>query len=173
LFLPLTADTHRHREAAESALDFHHMTDPKVRYFEDYVHGLTVDCGTVDVDEASIIAFSREYDPMPFHVDSASGGLIASGWHTAALAMRQAVDHYLFPESCLSGAGIDELRWPGPVRAGDTLRVRASVLEARKSRSKPDRGIVRTLVEAVNQDDVLVLRLTAINLMLANPSIVP
>jgi acyl dehydratase len=146
------------------------MSDPQVRYFEDYVQGLMVDCGTVEVDEASIIAFAREYDPMPFHVDPASGGLIASGWHTAALAMRQAVDHYLFPESCLSGAGIDELRWPSPVRAGDTLRVRASVLEARRSRSKSDRGVVRTLVEAMNQDGTMVLRLTAINFMLVNPA---
>jgi acyl dehydratase len=146
------------------------MPNPEVWYFEDYVQGLSVDCGTVEVDEASIVAFARDYDPMPFHVDPAFGGLIASGWHTAALAMRQAVDHYLFPESCLSGPGIDELRWPSPVRAGDRLRVQASVLEARKSRSKPDRGIVRTLLEAVNQDDIMVLRLTSINLMLVNPT---
>jgi acyl dehydratase len=144
------------------------MAKREVRYFEDYVQGLTVDCGSVEVDEASIIAFARDYDPMPFHVDASAGGLIASGWHTAALAMRQAVDHYLFPESCLSGPGIDELRWPSPVHAGDTLHVRASVLEARRSRSKPDRGIVRSLLEAVNQDDVMVLRLTAINFMLTS-----
>jgi acyl dehydratase len=144
-----------------------------VRYFEDYVEGLTVDCGTVEVGEASIIAFAKEYDPMPFHVDPGSdgpsGGLMASGWHTAALAMRRAVDHYLFAESCLSGAGIDELRWPCPVRAGDTLRVRASVLKARKSHSKPDRGVVHTLVEAMNQDGITVLRLTAINFMRVRP----
>jgi acyl dehydratase len=144
-----------------------------VRYFEDYVQGLTVDCGAVEVDEASIIAFAREYDPMPFHVDPAadgpSGGLIASGWHTAALAMRQAVDHYLFAESCLSGAGIDELRWLSPVRAGDTLHVRVSVLEARRSRSQPDRGVVRTLVEGVNQEGITVLRLIAITFIRSGP----
>jgi acyl dehydratase len=150
------------------------VADPVARYFEDYVQGLTVECGAVEVGEAAIIAFAKEYDPLPFHVDPAiggpSGGLIASGWHTAALAMRQAADHYLSAESTLSGIGIDELRWLHPVRSGDTLRVSASVLEARKSSSKPDRGIVRTLVEAVNQDGITVLRLTSINFMRVRPA---
>ncbi|MBV9450588.1 MAG: MaoC family dehydratase [Streptosporangiaceae bacterium] len=149
-------------------------TDPVVRYFEDFAPGVTFDCGSVSVDEGSIVAFAKEYDPQPFHVDPSIdgpfGGLIASGWHTASLVMRQLVEHYLSAESSLGAAGIDELRWPYPVRPGDTLRVRATVLEARKSLSKPDRGIVRTMVEAVNQDGTAVLRLTAVNFMRVRPA---
>jgi acyl dehydratase len=144
-----------------------------VRYFEDYAQGVTVDCGSVHVDEGSIVAFAKEYDPQPFHVDPAIdgpfGGLIASGWHTTALVMRQLVDSYLSPESSLGGLGVDELRWPSPVRPGDTLHIRATVLSARRSLSKPDRGIVRTLAEAVNQDGATVIRLTAINFMRVRP----
>ena len=145
-----------------------------MRYFEDYAHGATFDCGSVRIDEAAIIAFAKEYDPQPFHVDPSAdgpfGGLIASGWHTISLVMRQLVEHYLAAESSLGAAGIDELRWPYPVRPGDTLGVRATVLEARRSLSKPDRGIVRSLVEARNQDGVTVLRLTAINFMRVRPA---
>jgi acyl dehydratase len=135
-----------------------------------------VDCGSFPITEAEIIAFAKEYDPQPFHVDPVSaadgpfGGLIASGWHTISLTMRQLVDHWVSPESSLGAAGVDEIRWPAPVRPGDTLHVRASVLEARRSRSKPDRGIIRSLCEATNSDGATVLRLIAINFVLArNP----
>jgi acyl dehydratase len=144
------------------------------RYFEDYVQGVTFECGTVDVDEAAIVAFAKEYDPQPFHIDPGIegpfGGLIASGWHTAALVMRLLVESFLSPESSLGSVGLDELRWPSPVRPGDTLRVRATVVSARKSLSKPDRGIVRTLVEAVNQDGNTALRLIAINFIRVRPT---
>jgi acyl dehydratase len=147
--------------------------DPAVRYFADYAVGAVFDCGRVSVDEDAIIAFAKEYDPQPFHLDPAGGGpfggLIASGWQTMSLVMRQLVEHYLSAASSLGAAGVDELRWPAPVRPGDTLRVRATVLEARASNSKPDRGIVRTLVEAVNQDDATVLRLIAINFIRVRP----
>jgi acyl dehydratase len=140
-----------------------------LRFFEDYLPGASYDCGTVRIDEDSIISFAKEFDPQPFHVDPAAaasgpfGGLIASGWHTAAATMRLLVASYLPDGASLGAAGIDELRWPHPVRPGDTLAVRATVLEARPSRSKPDRGIVRTEAEAKNQDGLPVLRLTAIN----------
>jgi len=117
-----------------------------------------MDCGSFTMSEADIIAFAKEYDPQPFHVDPVAaqdgpfGGLIASGWHTTSMMMRQLVEHWLTPESSLGAAGVDELRWPYPVRPGDTLQVRATVVEARKSASKPDRGIIKTLIEAVNQD---------------------
>ncbi len=142
-------------------------------YFEDYVPGLTVDCGSVSVSEAEIIAFAKEYDPQPFHVDPVGaadgpfGGLIASGWHTTSLAMRQLVEHWVSPGTSLGAAGVDEIRWPKPVRPGDTLHVRATVLEARRSNSRPDRGIIRSLTEVTNQDGDTVLRLTAINFILA------
>jgi acyl dehydratase len=146
-----------------------------LRYFEDYALGTTYDCGSVSIDQAGIIAFAKEFDPQPFHVDPAAaaagpfGGLIASGWHTAVLVMRLLVEQYLSEEASLGSAGLDELRWPHPVRPGDTLRARATVIESRRSLSKPDRGIIKTLVEAVNQDGRTVMRATAINFMLVRP----
>jgi acyl dehydratase len=146
--------------------------DRAVRYFEDYAPGFTVDCGSFAVHEADIIAFARQYDPQPFHVDPVAakdgpfGGLIASGWQTTSMSMRQLVEHFISPESSLGAAGIDELRWPKPVRPGDTLQVRATVAEARRSGSKPDRGIVKSLAEVTNQDGDLVMKLTAINFIL-------
>jgi acyl dehydratase len=143
-----------------------------VRYFEDYVPGLTVDCGSFTMNEADIIAFASQYDPQPFHIDPVAakdgpfGGIIASGWHTSSLMMRLLIEHYISPESGLGGAGIDELRWPKPVRPGDTLHLRATVLAARRSASKPDRGIVKTLMELKNSSGDLVLTGTAINLVL-------
>jgi acyl dehydratase len=151
------------------------MTDYGLKYFDDYLPGVTYDCGSVSVSEAEIISFAIQFDPQPFHVDPAAaargpfGGLIASGWHTAALVMRQLVDHYLSAEASLGSPGLDEIRWPDPVRPGDTLRVRATVLEARRSQSKPDRGIMKTGIEAVNQDGRTVMRATATNFLRARP----
>src|SRR5207247_6813270 len=96
-------------------------------------------------------------------------GLIAICLHTAARVMLRLVDNYLSPESSLGSAGLDELRWPHPVRPGDTLRVRATVVESRRSLSKPDRGIVKTMVEAANSGGATVMRATAINFMLVRP----
>jgi len=143
------------------------------RYFEDYVPGLTVDCGTFSVSEAEIVAFAREYDPQPFHVDPVGakdgpfGGLIASGWQTTSRMMRLLVEHFVSPETSLGAAGVDEIRWPRPVRPGDTLHVVATVVEARRSSSRPDRGIVRSLAEVTNQRGELAMKLTAINFILA------
>ena len=151
------------------------MNDRGSRYFEDYAPGTTAECGIVSIDEASMITFAKEFDPQPFHADpaaAASGpyrGLIASGWHTAALVMRLLVENYLSAEASLGSPGLDEIRWPYPVRPGDTLRVRAAVVEARRSLSKPDRGIIKTVVEAVNQDGRTVMRAIAINFLLVRP----
>ena len=152
------------------------MNDHGLRYFEDYALGTTYECGSVSLDEASIISFAKEFDPQPFHVDPVAaaagpfGGLIASGWHTAGAVMRLLVDNYLSVEASLGAPGLDELRWPYPVRPGDTLTVRATVVESRKSLTKPDRGIVRTLVEAVNQDGRTVMRCTPVNFLLVRPA---
>jgi acyl dehydratase len=151
------------------------MTDRALRYFDDYLPGASYDCGSVSVSEAEIISFAIQFDPQPFHVDPEAaargpfGGLVASGWHTAALVMRQLVDHYLSPEASLGSPGLDEMRWPEPVRPGDTLRVRATAVEARRSASKPDRGILKTLIEAVNQDGRTVMRATATNFLRVRP----
>jgi acyl dehydratase len=145
-------------------------------YFDDYVPGTTYDCGSVSVDQADIISFAKAFDPQPFHVDPVAaasgpfGGLVASGWHTSALVMRQIVDNYLSNQTSLGSAGLDEIRWPYPVRPGDTLRVRVTVLEGRRSQSKPDRGIMKTLIEAHNQDGEPVMRATAIGFVRVRPA---
>jgi acyl dehydratase len=143
------------------------------RYFEDYVPGAVYEYGYVTVTEADILDFARAFDPQPIHTDpefaarGPFGGLIASGWHTAGIMMRMLVDHYLSRVASLASPGLDELRWPAPVRPGDSLRLRATVAEARRSRSKPDRGLVRTQSELINQDDEVVLRVTAMNIIRA------
>lgn len=145
-------------------------TSPAERRFEDYTIGATYGCGSVAVTEADIIAFASRYDPQAMHVDrdlaaaGPFGGVIASGWHTVGLVMRLIVDNFL-PYDGLAAPGIDELRWPRPVRPGDTLTVRVTVTEARRSRSKPDRGLVHSLVEAVNQHGDVVMSLRPMNLV--------
>ena len=139
----------------------------KERWFDDYVPGAVHDLGSVVVDEQEVVAFARKFDPQPFHLDkerakeSAFGGLIASGWHTACMAMRLIVDHYLSEVSSEGSPGIDELRWLRPVRPGDQLSVRATILDARLSRSRPERGIVRSQIETLNQDEEIVMHLTS------------
>jgi acyl dehydratase len=146
------------------------------RYFEDYVPGAVYEYGYASVTEAEIIAFAERFDPQPIHTDikfAASGpfgGLIASGWHTAGIAMRLMVDHYVSRVASLASPGVDELRWPAPVRPGDTLRLRTTIVETRRSRSKPDRGLVRTRGELLNQHDQTALSLLGMNLIrLRNP----
>jgi acyl dehydratase len=135
------------------------------RWFEDYVPGAVHDLGSVVVDEQEVIAFARKFDPQPFHLDkeraekSAFGGLIASGWHTACLVMRLIVERYLSEVSSEGSPGIDELRWLRPVRPGDQLTVRITILDTRRSRSRPERGIVRSQIETMNQDGEVVMRL--------------
>jgi len=145
------------------------------RYFEDYRPGLIVTAGPVIVSEAEILDFARRYDPQPMHIDAASaqagqfGGLIASGWHTAALMMRLIATEFLSPQSGLASPGIEALRWLKPVRPGDALSLRATVLDARPSRSKPDQGIVRSLVEILNQHGEVVMTLKPISIIRRRP----
>ncbi len=145
------------------------------RYFEDYREGEVLECGPVIVEREEVMAFARRYDPQAFHVDPAAatqsvfGGLIASGWHTAALMMRLLVDNYISHVASLSSPGVDELRWLAPVRPGDALSVRARVVEARASRSKPDRGVLRTQIEVLNQENTVVMSLLATNLIACRP----
>jgi acyl dehydratase len=152
------------------------VNDHGLSYFEDYRPGASYECGIVRLDQAGIVTFAKEFDPQPIHVDPVAaaagpyGGLIASGWHTASAVMRVLVENYLSAESSLGSPGLDEIRWPQPVRPGDTLRVRATVTEARRSLSKPDRGIVKTLIEAVNAEDQPAFRAIAINFVLVRPA---
>jgi acyl dehydratase len=139
------------------------------RHFEDYVAGATCVYGEIPVTESAIVEFARRYDPQPIHTDKEAatqgpfGGLIASGWHTISLVMRLLVERYLSHVAAIVSPGIDELRWTMPVRPGDVLSVRVTVLEATVSRSKPDRGLVRTLIEALNQRGEVVLSMKAMN----------
>ena len=145
------------------------------RHFEDYPPGAVFEGGTVEVSEAEILEFARRYDPQTMHTDPAAaahgffGGLIASGWHTAALMMRLFAAHFLSPASSLASPGIDELRWLKPVRPGDVLSLRVTVTEARRSRSKPDQGVVRSLVEVLNQEGEVVMSLWPISLIRCRP----
>ena len=141
------------------------------RYFEDYVPGAVFEYGQIPVIEAEIIEFASRFDPQDMHVDPEAaaqgrfGGLIASGWHTAAMMMRLFVDNFLSKVASLASPGIDELRWLQPVRPGDVLRIRVTVLEATPSRSRPDRGMVRTLVEVLNQQGEVVMSLKPMNII--------
>ena len=141
------------------------------RYFEDYIPGAVHEFGHAAVTEQEIVEFAQRYDPQDFHTDPAKaaqsrfGGLIASGWLTCALTMRMLTDHYLTRNASLSSPGIDELRWLAPVRPGDVLSARVTVLEARRSSSKPDRGVVRSKMEVLNQAGVVVMSMMAMNII--------
>ena len=132
------------------------------RAFEDFYPGQEIDLGTCTVTEDEIVAFARRFDPQPFHVDRAAaadsifGGVIASGWHTCSMMMRMVVDGLMADSTSLGSPGLDGVRWPAPVRAGDTLRVLYRTVRVKGSNSKPDRGVVWSRWEAVNQDGVTV-----------------
>jgi acyl dehydratase len=138
------------------------------RHLDDYRVGDRSRSGEIAVSADDIIAFARQYDPQPFHLDpeaaktSLFGGHVASGWHMTALAMRLIVDSDLKPAGGVIGRGVDELRWPNPLRPGDRVHVRAEVLEIIPSTSKPDRGTLRVRTEMVNQKDQVVMSFIAL-----------
>ena len=133
------------------------------RYFEDYPVGASAELGSVLVTEEEIRAFAERYDPQPFHTDPERakawpyGGLIASGWHTAAMMMRLVVDHFIDGDTSLGSPGLGPIHWRLPVRPGDVLRVRARVVASKPSRSKPDRGTLTFEIDVVNQNDETVM----------------
>jgi acyl dehydratase len=133
------------------------------RYLEDFAVGQTFGSGRLRIDKEQIFAFAAEFDPQPFHLDEASarhsifGGLAASGWHTAAVTMRLLLDSELKPAGGIIGAGLDECRWPRPVRPGDELRIECEVIEVRPSRSRPEQGLIKLRTTTLNQDGEAVL----------------
>lgn len=147
-----------------------------IRYFEDIQVGEVFELGAVGVTEAEITGFARQFDPQPFHVDPAQaresvfGGLIASGWHTTALWMRLLVDGFLHETVSLGSPGVDEVRWLQPVRPGDTLRARLSILERRPSMSRAEMGILRSRSEVFNQRDELVMTIVGVHLIGRRPA---
>jgi acyl dehydratase len=147
-----------------------------MRYFEDFQVGDVFELGTTSVTEEEIITFARQFDPQPFHIDpdrareSVFGGIIASGWHTASLFMRLLVDNFLQETVSLGSPGVDEVRWLQPLRPGDTLRARFTILEARASKSRADMGILRSQSELFNQRDEPVMTVIGVHLIGRRPA---
>ena len=141
-------------------------------YFEDFSPGWTAEYGPRRVTREEIIGFAAQFDPQPMHLDEEAargtmlGGLGASGWHTCCVMMKMIADGLLLDAASMGAPGIDEVRWLKPVRPGDSLTVRGSVLAARASQSKPDRGFVNFLWEVFNERDQKVMTLTCPQMLL-------
>jgi acyl dehydratase len=133
-------------------------------YFEDFPPGEIVEYGDMPVTAEAIVAFARQFDPQPFHLDpeaargSLAGGLIASGWHTAAMLMRMNCDEFLARAASQGAPEVEQLNWLKPVKPGDRLSVRRTTLSARPSRSRPAVGVVAFLFEVVNQNAEIVMK---------------
>jgi acyl dehydratase len=132
-------------------------------YWEDFKPGDNFAMGERVMDREEMIAFAKQFDPQPFHIDEAAarrsmyGGLIASGWHTVAIVMRMMCDSYLNQSASLGAPGVDHVRWLKPVRPGDRLRAQRTVLESRASQSRPEMGLVKMRWEVFNQKGELAM----------------
>jgi acyl dehydratase len=148
-----------HARRLEFADSFKEQDMAEERYLEDFAVGQTFRSGSVSVTSVEIKAFASQFDPQPFHLDETAaaatffGGLVASGWHTAALTMRLIVESELKIAGGSIGAGAEELKWPRPVRPGDTLHALSEVLDIRPSKSRPDQGIIKMRTVTYNQND--------------------
>ncbi len=147
-----------------------------MRYLQDFDTGQIISLLPYTVREVDIIDFAHKFDPQPFHLDAADektkalGGLMASGWHTAAIVMRMKVDAYLLDTATLTSPGIDNLRWLAPVRAGDVLSGYDEVTAVRRLKSQPDRGVLSTKVRIKNQTETLVMTLEAAAFVMVRPT---
>lgn len=148
-----------------------------IYYFDDFHVGQTYEGGSHLMTKEEIIRFAREFDPQPQHIDeeaakdSQFGELVASGWHTGGIAVRMKLESPMGQvQGGLAGLGIEAIRWPRPVRPGDTLSIRVTILETRVSQSKPDKGILRYLAETLNQHGEVVMELTTAALVNRRPS---
>ena len=134
-----------------------------MRFLEDFAVGDRIATPSATIDESDLIGFARQFDPQTMHLDRDAAndgplrGLAASGWHTAAVVMRLMVDAELLGGAPVLGMGVDELRWPNPVRPGDTITAELEVVAITPSRSKPTHGVVRMHVTAKNQRGQVVL----------------
>ena len=152
-------------------------TSPDNRYFEDYVAGAVHEFGSIAVEEQEVLDFGKRFVPLSYHTDpelakkSIYGGLIASGWHTAALMMRLYTDQLPIQGSEPRFPWRDELKWDRPVFPGDDLSIRVTVLETRRSESKPDRGIIRSFVEVLNQNREVVMSVKMVNFVRSRGSV--
>jgi acyl dehydratase len=154
------------------------MNQSSERYLEDFAVGQTFVSGRLRIDGERALAFAAEFDPQPFHLDEAAarrsifGELTVSGWHTAAATMRLLVQSELKPVGGIVGAGLDELRWPRPVRPGDELRVECEVIEVRPSKSRPEQGLIKLRATTLNQHGKPVM-VYVVNLVVPRRSDVP
>jgi acyl dehydratase len=134
-----------------------------MRYFEDFHAGDVIDCGTRLVTTEEIIAFAKQFDPQPFHIDEAAakkshfGGVVASGWHSGSMAMRMVVDTVMLDSSCMGSPGMERMRWIKPLRGGETINVKFRVLDSELSKSRPDRGRLRVAFELYDKAGVLLM----------------
>jgi acyl dehydratase len=141
------------------------MADAKTPrwYWEDFPVGHQLQFGAMAVTREAIIAFATQFDPQPFHLDeevaktSLLGGLCASGWHTASMAMRMMCDAYLLDAASMGSPGLEQLRWLAPVFPGDVLHVRYEVLAARPMTSRPQVGLVNGRWTVLNQREQVVM----------------
>ena len=147
---------------------------PEALYFEDFPLGEVVEYGGVEVSVDEIIAFAHEFDPQPYHIDEeagrvATGGLIASGWHTSALLLRMNCEAFLTRAAVIEEAGVEEVRWQLPVRPGDRLHVRRHTLAKRPREGRSSAGEVEFLYEVVNQDGVAAMTQHTVLLLKQRP----
>jgi len=144
-------------------------------YFDDFAVGQIIKLGSYTVTKEEIIEFALKFDPQPFHIDEVAaaktiyGGLIASGWHTGSIFMRLLYDGLLSNAESMGSPGQDELRWLRPVRPGDTLTARGVVEEKIPSRSKPDRGLIRTTYQIFNQEGLEVMKISGLGMFEKRP----
>lgn len=145
------------------------------RYFEDFSEGETIRSASASLSEAEIVAFARDYDPQPFHIDPEAarathfGGLIASGFQTMALAFRLFYEQDAIAACSMGSPGMDKLRWHRPVRPGDAIRTEVEIRDLRPSESKPDRGYGTLAYKVLNQDDEIVMTFTCTLIMRRRP----
>jgi acyl dehydratase len=142
-------------------------------FFEDFAVGQRYETEGVIVTEAEILAFARQFDPQYFHLDAAAaaksafGGLVASGLHTLSLTMRLFFELNLWERAIIASPGLEHVRWLVPLRPGDTIRTTVEISAVKRSRSKPDRGVVSTAHRAFNQHDQVIFTMTCLHMVLA------
>jgi len=146
-----------------------------MRYWEDFTVGMVLEFGGYEATEKEIIEYATNFDPQPFHIDKKAaedhyfGGIIASGWHTGAMCMRMMVDNYLSASSSVGSPGIEQLRWKQPVRPGETLHVKAEVLDRSLPKSRPELGFVKFSHIVFNQKDEVKMTMISSGMFLRDP----
>jgi acyl dehydratase len=137
------------------------------RHFEDFTAGTVTVYGPRLVTREEILAFAAEFDPQPMHLDEAAasatllGGLAASGWHSCCLLMRMIADGFILDTHSMGAPGVDEVRWLKPLRPDARVRARATVLETRPSKSRPEFGFAICLFELLDAQDAVLTSLTS------------